>query len=70
MAKIFEFVHSNEKIESLSMEVPEDMTVQAAIIKSLDAERRISVSHLKHIRLVSQKKEKLLLFEKYLKRVK
>ena len=69
---VLECAISNTGIESLSVEIPENIKILNVITKTIEDHRQCSLSkgHLYHIRLVAKSKESLLILEKYFKRLK
>ena len=67
-----DYAISNTGIESLSVEIPENIKIPNVITKAIEDYRQCALSkgHLYHIRLVARSKNSLLFLEKYLKRLK
>ena len=69
---VLDYAISNSGIESLSVEIPENIKIPNVITKAIEDYRQCALSkgHLYHIRLVARSKNSLLFLEKYLKRLK
>ena len=69
---VLDYAISNTGIESLSVEIPENIKIPNVITKAIEDYRQCALSkgHLYHIRLVARSKNSLLFLEKYLKRLK
>ena len=69
---VLEYAASNTEIESLSVEIPENIKIPNIITKAIEDYRQCALSkgHLYHIRLVAKSKDNLLFFEKYFKRLR
>ena len=69
---VLEYAISNTGIESLSVEIPENIKIPNVITKAIEDYRQCSLSkgHLYHIRLVAKSKESSIFLKKYLKRLR
>ena len=69
---VLDYAISNTGIESLSVEIPENIKIPNVITKAIEDYRQCALSkgHLYDIRLVARSKNSLLFLEKYLKRLK
>ena len=67
---VLDYAISNTGIESLSVEIPENIKIPNVITKAIEDYRQCALSkgHLYHIRLVAKSKDSLLFLEKYFKR--
>ena len=69
---VLEYAISNTGIESLSVEIPENIKIPSVITKANEDYRQCSLSkgHLYHIRLVVKSKESSIFLRKYFKRLR
>ena len=69
---VLEYAISNTGIESLSVEIPENIKIPNVITKAIEDYRQCSLSkgHLYHIRLVVKSKESSIFLKKYFKRLR
>ena len=67
-----DYAISNTGIESLSVEIPENIKMPKAITKAIDDSHQCGINkgHLYHIWLVAKSKDSLLFLEKYFKRLR
>ena len=69
---VLKYATSNTEIESLSVEIPENIKMPNIIAKAIEDSRQCALSkgRLYHIRLVAKSKDSLLFLEKYFKRLR
>ena len=68
---VLDYAISNTGIESLSVEIPENIKMPNVITKAIEDYRQCALNkgNLCHIRLVAKSKDSLLFVEKYYKRL-
>ena len=69
---VLDYAVSNTGIESLSVEIPENVKMPNVITKAIEDYRQCALNkdHIYHIRLVAKSKDSLLFLEKYFKRLR